>query len=131
LEELSLLVSIGLEDFQRQVIEERRPVLVACIHLDSEFKEQREALEGVSRFYGEALKVCLLDEDSIGALREKLGIGGTPAFVILYGGKERDRMLGKVDSDTLRVFVLRALPKLFGWYRKKPCPNSRTRTTRP
>ena len=126
-----MLVSIGLNDFQCRVVEESRPVLVACIHLDSEFKEQTEALEGVSKFYGEALKVCLLDEDSIEAWREKLGIGGTPAFVILYGGKERDRMLGKVDSNTLRAFVLRALPQFFGWYRKKPCPNSRTRTARP
>ena len=115
-----MLESIGLNDFQCRVMQESRPVMVACIHLDSEFKEQTEALEGVSKFFGEALKVCLLDEDSIEAWREKFVIGGTPAFVILFGGKERDRMLGKVDSDTLRAFVLRALPQVFESRRKKP-----------
>ena len=107
-----MLVSIGLDDFRCEVIEESRPVLVACIHSDSEFKEQVEALEGVSKTYGEALKVCLVNNAYVGALREKLGILGTPAFLILCGGKERDRMLGQADRKMLTAFVLRTLPHL-------------------
>lgn len=104
-----MIPSIGFDDFESEVIEERRPVLVACIYWGSEFKEQTEALKSISKSYREALKICLLGTDSIGALREKLGIGGTPTFLIFYEGEEKGRILGRADSDTLRAFVIRTL----------------------
>ena len=100
---------ISTDNFESGLLDEKRPVLLACIRRDHEFKEQTEVLERVSKSYGEDLKVCLLDGDFTGACR-RLGIEGTPTFLILYEGKEKARMLGKADMETLNSFVLRALP---------------------
>ena len=61
---------------------------------------------------GKKLKVCLLDEDSVGAFL-KFGVEGSPAFIIFYDGEEKGRMLGKADKETLSNFILKTLP----WYK--------------
>ena len=58
--------SIELDDFKSEILAEKRPVLFACLSRDFRFKEQKEVLESVSSEYGEALKVCLRDKESLG-----------------------------------------------------------------
>jgi hypothetical protein len=103
-----MFISIGTDSFDSEVLMEKRPVLLACISRDYDYDEQTRALGGVSKRYGTKLKVCLLDEDSIGAFM-KFGIEGSPAFIIFHEGEEKGRMLGKADPQSLSTFVLKTL----------------------
>lgn len=109
-----MFTKIRLDNFEQVVMQEKAPVLLACILRDLEFKKQAEILDGLSKRYGDFLKVCLPDEDSIRVFSKKCGIEGTPTFVILNNGKEVGRMLGLADNKTLPAFVLRTLPDLQG-----------------
>ncbi|MBN1842038.1 MAG: thioredoxin family protein [Deltaproteobacteria bacterium] len=104
-------LNIDLDNFESEVVNEWRPVLLTCLHLSPDFKHQGEVLKGLSKIYGEALKVCLLDMNCIGAFRQKLGIAGTPTYLILHRGKEKGRMLGQTDRESLTAFVLKTLPQ--------------------
>ncbi len=104
-----MFIPIGMDNFDFEITAEKRPVLLACIRRDDEYRELIEVLESISRRYGDELKICLLNEDFIEVYR-KLGIVGTPTFNIFYEGREKGRMLGKVDREKLSSFVLRTLP---------------------
>ena len=107
-----MFTEIRPDNFEQEVIEEKAPVLLACILRDLEFMKQAEILDDLSKRCGDLLKICLPDEDSIRTFSEKCGIEGTPTFVILNNGKEVGRMLGLADNKTLPAFVLRTLPFL-------------------
>lgn len=99
---------IRMDNIDTEIRTEKRPILLACIRRDYEYKEQAEILENVSERYGDELKVWLLDEDFIGVYR-KLGIVGTPTFIIFYEGREKGKMLGKANEETLSSFISRTL----------------------
>jgi len=101
--------SIGADSFQKEVLEESRPVLVLCMHRDSEFQGQIEIIEGMCRSYGERLKACLIEEEFIGAFKEKFNVKGTPTIMIFIGGTEKGRMLGQAEEKTFKDFVSRTL----------------------
>ncbi len=101
--------SIDVDSFYSEIIMEERPVLLAYIRRDYEYREQTEVLESVSKMYGDAVKACVLDEEPIGEFK-KLGIDGDPIFFVFYEGKERGRMFGKADIETLSLFVFQSLP---------------------
>ncbi|MBW2595461.1 MAG: thioredoxin family protein [Deltaproteobacteria bacterium] len=98
-----------MDAFNKEVLGESRPVLVLCMHRDSEFQEQTDVVEGVCRTYGEKLKAFLMDEEFIGAFRENFEVKGTPTFMIFIGGAEKGRMLGQTDQKALEDFVSRTL----------------------
>lgn len=101
--------SIGADSFVREVLEESRPVLVLCMHRDSEFQEQIDVIEGMCKTYGERLKACLIEEEFIGGFKEKFNVKGTPTFMIFIGGTEEGRMLGQAEQQTLEDFLSRTL----------------------
>ncbi|GAF80641.1 unnamed protein product, partial [marine sediment metagenome] len=102
--------SIGLEDFEKEVLKERIPVLVLCMHRDPDFHGQIEVIERVTaKTYGDRLKVCLLEEESVGVFMEKYGVGGTPTFLIFTGGREMSRLLGQAEPGILKEFLFRTL----------------------
>lgn len=102
-----MIESIRIDSFESEVLEEKRPVLLAYIR--REYKKQTEILESISKKYGDTLKICLLDDKLSGAYK-KLGIEGDPTFFVFYKEKEKGRMLGKADMESLCSFVLQALP---------------------
>lgn len=97
---------ISADNFEAKVLEEKRPVLLAYIRRDYEFKKQAEVLRNVSKMYDNELKVYQLDENSIGLIR-MLDIAGDPTFLIFHEGEEKERILGKANNETLSAFVLR------------------------
>ena len=100
-----MFTSINLDNFDSEISEEERTVLLAYIRSDYEYKDQTEVLDAVSKKYGDTIKVCLLDENTVDALRERLGIEGDPTFIGFNNGKEKGRLLGKVDAETAISFV--------------------------
>ena len=101
---------VGLENFEREVLKEKMPVLVLCMHQDSDFYGQIEIIERItSESYCHRLKVCLLKEESVGVFREKYGVGGTPTFIVFRGGREISRLLGQAESAILQEFLSQTL----------------------
>ena len=100
-----MFTSIHLDNFDSEIAEEEGPVLLAYIRSDHEYKEQTEVLDVIAKKYGDRLKVCLLDENNIAELGKRLGIEGAPTFIGFNDGKERGRLLGKVDAKTATLFV--------------------------
>ncbi len=101
---------VGVQDFDKEVLDARVPVLVLCMHPDSEIDRQIEVVKTVTaEAYTDRLNVCLLQEECVGVFREKYGVGGTPTFLLFSGGRERNRLLGQVDPEILREFLSRTL----------------------
>ena len=106
--EQNLITLIAIDNFRASVLDEIKPVLLAHISRDHEFEDMETVLRHISEKYVNTLKVCLLDEDSNTIFR-RFGIEGSPAFIVFHEGKEKGRMLGKVDNNVLDSFVLRTL----------------------
>ena len=92
--------SIGMDNFQSEVLEQNRPVILAYIRRDYQYKEQTDVLNNLSKMFGDAVKICLIEGESAAILR-RLKIGGAPAFLIFYRGKETARILGRTNAETL------------------------------
>jgi len=101
---------VGSEDFEQEVLKKNVPVLVVCIHNDSEIEGQVEVINYVTaKPYGERLHVCLLKEECLGIFSEKYKVSGTPTFLIFSDGEEIGRLLGQVDATTLKEFLSKTL----------------------
>ncbi len=109
----NMFKSVGTDNFSSEVLREQMPVLLARIRRDYGYKAQARILEGISKAYVKRLKVCILEENSIGTFK-KYGIDGSPAFVIFHRGDEKGRILGKADKNTLNHFVSGILASLPG-----------------
>lgn len=103
------IFSIGLENFEKDVLKENRAVLLLCMYRDTEFQKQVEIIEALHNSYGEGLKTCVLEEEFVEVFMERYSIKGTPTFLIFVGGREKGRMLGQASPETLRDLVLQTL----------------------
>lgn len=103
---------VGLDDFQKEVLTEVKPVLLLCLSKDKSLQAQMSEIEKIQSEYGRFLKICLLDEDFLGVFMERYNVKGTPTFLIFSDGKERERLLGRVNHQELTRFILQALPVL-------------------
>jgi hypothetical protein len=101
----TLIRLIRPENFEREVVTEKKPVLLLCMPRDEEFPNQLKVIEDIARTYSEELKVGLLQEEFIEAFKKNYEISGTPTFLILVEGKERGRMLGLANHRMLTTLV--------------------------
>ena len=101
----TLVNLIRPENFEREVIAEKKPVLLLCMPRDEEFPKQLKVMEDIARNYSGGLKVGLLEEGFIEAFKKHFSIVGTPTFLILLEGKERARMLGLADREMLMGLI--------------------------
>ena len=108
--ETTSIFSIGLENFEKDVLEEDKAVLLLCMYRDTEFQRQIEIIEALHNIYSEKLKACVLEEEFIEAFMERYSIRGTPTFLMFIGGSEKNRMLGQASLETLRDFLSETLP---------------------
>ena len=103
---------IGFNNFESEIGEKTKPVLVLFIHWEGESQEQIGIIETLSNRYGEAIKMCLLEEEFIGPFSEKFGVKGSPTYLLFVRGQEKGRMLGRADLKTLQKFLLETVPSL-------------------
>ena len=108
--ETTSIFSIGLENFENDVLEEDRAVLLLCMYRDTEFQRQIEIIEALHKIYAAKLKTCVLKEEFIEVFMERYSIKGTPTFLIFIGGREKNRMLGQSSLETLKDFLSETLP---------------------
>ena len=100
-----MFTTIGADNFDSEILSEKRHVLLAYIRRDYGFKNQIEILEDLSKNYNDTIKICLLDEN-FARTYKNLEIKGDPTFLVYYEGKEKGRILGKADREKLISFVL-------------------------
>lgn len=112
----SRLKLVGAYNFESEVIREQKPVFLSCFDRNIKFEKRKEAINSISKIFGDALKVCVLKEDFIGVFKEKYNIYGTPTFLVFFGGEEKDRMLGQADQETLKSFIAHALSDIYSKY---------------
>ena len=103
------ILLVGPQNFEKEVIQESRPVLLLCTQRDSDFNKQIEVMETVHSAFSEKLKACLLEQDFVELFMKMYDIKGTPTFIMFAGGQEKARLLGQAAPETLRDFVLRVL----------------------
>ena len=94
------------DNFADEVLSLTKPVLLLCMPRGDDFPSQMSLLEDIAARHGLGLKVGLLAEEFIETFKKKLDISGTPTFLIFSEGKEKNRMLGLADAQTLESFVL-------------------------
>jgi len=106
-----MFTSIVAGNFSAEVIDAKRPVLLAYIVPDYAYAGQLEVLEIVSkRYLDDSVKICLLSENSVKDMASRnIIIDGSPTFIILNKGEEKARMIGKTDAENLLSFVLKTL----------------------
>jgi len=106
-----MFTSIVAGNFFAEVIDAKRPVLLAYIVPDYAYAGQLEVLEIVSkRCFDDSVKICLLSENSVKDMALKnIIIDGSPTFIIFNKGEEKARMIGKTDAENLLSFVLKTL----------------------
>jgi thioredoxin-like negative regulator of GroEL len=93
------------DNFQQEILDEQKLVLLACIHPGNEFRKQSELLKTVASRFDGGLKVCLLTHDGAKAIMDRFRVEGTPTYILLRQGREKERLLGETDLDTLSASV--------------------------
>lgn len=102
------------EELDRILEKTNRPVLVACLSMESGFQKQKAALDNIRRLFGEALSVYLLDAEHIDFAGNRFGIRGTPTYIMFHNGGRKDRIMGRMEEDDILAFVYDSLCG-FGW----------------
>ncbi len=108
----SSVILIGVDNFNREILESARPVLVLCMSKDKSFSAQMSEIEKIQMKSSRYLKICLLDEDFLGVFMDRYNVKGTPTFLVFVNGKEQERLLGSVKYQDLVRFFHRVLPDL-------------------
>lgn len=103
-----MVYSIEIDRFSNEVAHRREPFLLAYIGRLHQFKEQKDVLDQVSSRFSDRLGFYLLNESYKGEIR-KLGIEGSPTFILFNKGKQIGRLLGRADVETLESFIIRFL----------------------
>lgn len=96
---------IGEQNFDTVVVAEKKPVLLLCMPRDDQFAEQVNIVMEAAAKYDGRLKVGLVDESFIGSFKKRYNILGTPTFLILEQGKEKNRSLGLADERMLTALI--------------------------
>jgi hypothetical protein len=105
-------------DFDRKLSSAGGPVIILCISREYEFSSQMDILKNVlvslEGHYAPDLKAYLMDEGFGNGLKEKLGLHGSPTFLLFIDGKEQGRLLGLADEGRLKSFLAAALGRYTG-----------------
>lgn len=104
-----MIKRIGLKNMNAEIIKEKKTVLLACVHQGGAYAGLMKTLREVSALFEPKVKVCVVHQHFLKGVCERFNIGGTPTFLMLATGSERDRMLGEADRDALAVFILKNL----------------------
>ena len=98
-------LQVDSENFQRLVLEEPSPVLLAWMRMEADNVRQKKMLAKLSGHYGEGLKVRLVEQGMTESFRERFDIRGTPTYLLFDNGVEKQRLLGEADEPTLVDFI--------------------------
>lgn len=90
---------------ERKLDKEPGAVLLACMRIDKDSREQERAFAAVSELFKGKLAFWVVDERGGSAFGARHRIVGTPTFLLFLHGEEQGRLLGRAESDELLRFV--------------------------
>jgi len=93
------------DNFQREILEEKNPVLLLCSDYGSELPGMLSTLRYFGQTTNGVLKIGILAEDFAHLFQESYGVIGTPTLLVFDRGKERGRLLGQTDLKTLMAWI--------------------------
>lgn len=93
------------ENLTQEVIAEKRPLLLLCMPRDDQFSHQLKVLEDIAGEHTQTIKAGVLQEELIEMFKKNYEFTGTPTFLILVEGKEKSRLLGLADRETLMELI--------------------------
>jgi len=100
---------IGPDNFEDEVLSADVPVLLLYMSRDDDFPSQSQLIEDIAQQYRSWLKTGLLAETFNEYFKDMLDVHGTPTFLIYLNGKEKNRMLGLADFQSLDHFIRETL----------------------
>jgi len=104
---------INEDNFTAAIVREDKPVLLVCMPRDDQYERQMGIVAETVSGCVNPPKIGLLEESFIGPFRTRYRVAGTPTFLILQKGVEKNRLLGLADERTLRGFIETACPQRF------------------
>ena len=99
---------VDVATFEAMHLHAGGPVLLACLNDEQADTGQKKALLELVRDEQD-LRVVRADQGNLHAFQTRYRLLGTPTYVLFFGGKERERMLGMTDASRLKHFVSHAL----------------------
>ena len=102
-------IFINPEELNTLLAKENGPLLLVFLDKKNAFFNQQQRLKELSNFFGEKLRIMLLDIEYQSVVTEKFKVHGSPAFIFCEQGKKKDVLLGTPDPDVLREFVVNNL----------------------
>lgn len=99
------IFQIVANNFQKEILEEENPVLLLCSDYGSELPDLLATLTHIKQLTEGALKVALLAETFLKLFQESYNVIGTPTFLLFSKGREKGRLLGQTDSNTLTQWI--------------------------
>ena len=109
---ISFIRTIRPENFEDEVIDESKIVLLLCMPHDDAFPRQQHILEEIAGIYREKIKVVLPEDGSIEVFKKNLNVVGTPTLLILKQGREIGRVWGEIDQEPLIQILLQTVKKV-------------------
>jgi len=100
-----LIYEIRPDNFLKEVATETKPVLLLCMPQGEAFHSQIKIIEDIATRYNSLIKVGLLEDAYIETFKTNLHIHGTPTYLIMIQGEEKNRMIGLTDLEALTAFV--------------------------
>lgn len=100
---------IGPDNFADEVLSADQPVLLLYMPCDDDFPSQSRLIEDITQRHKSWLKTGLLAEAFNEYFKNKLDVHGTPTFLIFLDGKEKNRMFGLADPESLDLFIRETL----------------------
>jgi thioredoxin-like negative regulator of GroEL len=93
------------ENFQKDILDEKIPVLLLYTDHNSDFPHQFSVLQNYANQSGGTLKIGRLAEEFMPAFQESYRITGTPTFLLFDHGRETGRLLGRADLQKLTDWI--------------------------
>ncbi len=85
--------------------ETNRPVLLACLHEGEEWRQLTDELQTIAEGFAGRLLVVVVNCSQETEAPERLGLLGTPTYVLYAAGREVGRLIGRADLLSLRALV--------------------------
>lgn len=101
----TLVFLIQPENFEQEVMAEKKPLLILCMPQDDQFLQQLKVIEEIAARHSPKIKVGLVQEEYLETFKQNYGFLGTPTFLILVEGQEKGRMLGLADQESLTDLI--------------------------